>query len=186
MKALLLLLSLSVSGAALADDAALLHCRTIGDVAARVACYDAIPVGAAGPARASAPPAAAAAMAPAGAAVAAISGPKTAPTQLAVAPAQPLSPAAEAEKNFGLTVTQMRKTSEPDTIQSSIIGTVRGWVTGTAFRLANGQIWRVVDTDSGSMNEVVNPKVTISHGSIGSFFMDIDGVNQAPKVRRVQ
>lgn len=42
MKALFLLLF--VSGAALADEAALLQCRTISEVASRVQCYDAIPV----------------------------------------------------------------------------------------------------------------------------------------------
>lgn len=56
-----LVLSLSLaSGAALADDAAVLKCRTLSDTAQRLACYDAMPVGAA-PAAASA---AAAAVAP--------------------------------------------------------------------------------------------------------------------------
>jgi hypothetical protein len=64
MKALLVLLA--VSGSALAHDADLLRCRAIPDVAARVACYDAIPVAttAAAPA-APAAPAAKAAPAPA-------------------------------------------------------------------------------------------------------------------------
>lgn len=44
-----------VPGAALGADAALLKCRAVADVAARVACYDAIPVGAAKPAAALAP-----------------------------------------------------------------------------------------------------------------------------------
>ena len=42
MKALLLLLS--ISGVALADDAALLRCRGIADASARLACYDALVV----------------------------------------------------------------------------------------------------------------------------------------------
>src|SRR5580704_15616073 len=45
MKSLLLLLL--VSSAALADDAALLHCRAIADPTARLACYDALPLNAA-------------------------------------------------------------------------------------------------------------------------------------------
>lgn len=40
---------LTASSTALADDAALLKCRTLPDTATRVACYDAIPVGVAGP-----------------------------------------------------------------------------------------------------------------------------------------
>jgi hypothetical protein len=53
MKTLLLLLLASGSALA-ADDASLLHCRTVGDAAQRLACYDAVPVGAAA-ARAPAP-----------------------------------------------------------------------------------------------------------------------------------
>src|SRR5471032_3371573 len=49
MKSCLILLL--VSGAALADDAALLHCRTVADGPARLACYNAIPVGVAAPAQ---------------------------------------------------------------------------------------------------------------------------------------
>jgi hypothetical protein len=38
------LLLLAMSGAAAADDAAMLRCRGMGDASARLACYDAIPV----------------------------------------------------------------------------------------------------------------------------------------------
>lgn len=38
------LLLLFVSGTVLADDAALLRCRTIADATARLGCYDALPV----------------------------------------------------------------------------------------------------------------------------------------------
>ncbi|UQV45093.1 hypothetical protein KIV45_25840 [Janthinobacterium lividum] len=40
---------LFVSGAALADDTAMLQCRSLADIASRVKCYDAIPLGAAAP-----------------------------------------------------------------------------------------------------------------------------------------
>ncbi len=45
MKTLLLLLL--ASGSALADDASLLRCRTLGDATQRLACYDALPASAA-------------------------------------------------------------------------------------------------------------------------------------------
>lgn len=48
------------SGAALADDAAVLKCRTLPDTAQRLACYDAMPVGAAPALATTAAPAAAA------------------------------------------------------------------------------------------------------------------------------
>ena len=50
MKSFLLLLL--ISGSALADDAALLRCRAISDGPARLACYDALPLG--GPANSAA------------------------------------------------------------------------------------------------------------------------------------
>nr|WP_314547708.1 hypothetical protein [uncultured Massilia sp.] len=53
----LLLTLLCASGAALADDGALLACRKLGDTAARLACYDAIPADAGAPRAAAAAPA---------------------------------------------------------------------------------------------------------------------------------
>jgi len=53
---LFLPLFLSAPGAALADDAAVLACRSLADAAQRLACYDAMPVGAASVTAASAPP----------------------------------------------------------------------------------------------------------------------------------
>src|SRR5690242_2409727 len=108
----LLILSLlsSASGAALADDAAILTCRALGDSQARLACYDRIPVGA--------QPAA----------------------TLAAA-------AATAEQRFGLEQVQ-RKEAEPQSIESTIEGNFGGWEPGAQIRLANGQVWRVVDGSS--------------------------------------
>lgn len=53
----LLLTLLCASGAALADDGALLACRKLGDTAARLACYDAIPADASAPRATAAAPA---------------------------------------------------------------------------------------------------------------------------------
>ncbi|MFS2138137.1 hypothetical protein [Duganella sp. Dugasp56] len=170
MKALFVLLAVSVSASAVADDSALLRCRAIADVAGRVACYDAIPVGAA-PARpvALAVPTVAAAV----------------PASTAAAPAA-ISAAEEAERNFGLTATQMRKPDSPTFIQSTLIGRIDGWGPNTTFRLANGQSWRVNDDSSGNVNEIDNPKIKITRNLLGTIFLEIEGSNQAPRVRRVQ
>lgn len=56
---LALIFLLSVGSATRADDAALRRCRALTEPAARLACYDAVPVAAPAPAPASAPPAAA-------------------------------------------------------------------------------------------------------------------------------
>ncbi len=168
MKALLLLLA--VSGAASAADADLLRCRAIPDIASRVACYDAIPVAGA---RAATPTAAPVAAAP------------TAPVA-PVAPAAPVAAAATPAANFGLTATQLRKTDEPNFIESTLLGRIDGWGPTTQFRLANGQVWRVADDSAGSVTEIENPKVKITRNAIGTMFLEIEGTNQAPRVRRLR
>jgi hypothetical protein len=171
MKALLVLLA--VAGPAMASDAALLRCRAISDVPARVACYDAIPVAAAAPAAATA-----AAATPAAAAPVAVIAP--------AAPAQPAPAASSATANFGLTATQLRKPDEPNSLESTLLGRIDGWGPRTQFRLANGQVWRVADDSTGSVNEIDSPKVKITRNALGTMFLEIEGSNQAPRVRRVQ
>ena len=142
--------------AAGAADDAFARCRAIKDSTARLACYDALPI---------APPTAAAAPAPAARAPAAA------------------APAASEAQRFGLPAT-----ARPEPIQaleSHIPGHFDGWYPGTRIRLANGQVWQVMDSSS-RFADVDNPKVTIRRGALGSFFLDIDGVNPAPRVRRVE
>jgi hypothetical protein len=157
----------------MASDADLLRCRSIPDVAKRVTCYDAIPVASAAAAASAPLPVTQAAPVLAAAPV------------VAAAPVAPAS-AANPTANFGLSATQMRKSDEPNFIESSLLGRIDGWSPSTQFRLANGQIWRVADDSVGSVNEVENPKVKISRNSLGSLFLEIEGTTQAPRVRRVQ
>jgi hypothetical protein len=158
MKALLLLLtacvSASASNAALADDAAILRCRAIAEVPARVACYDAMP----------------------------LSG-VAAPTAAPVAAAAPAA-VANPSKDFGLSAEKRRPANEPNEIESSIVGKFDGWGSNTRFRLANGQLWRVADGSEASLWERDNPKVKIVRNSIGTMFMEVEGSVQAPRVRR--
>lgn len=160
MKALFVLLF--VSGAALADDAAMLQCRGIADVPARVKCYDAIPLGAS---------AAAAVPVAAVAAVAAV------PT------------AQQREQAFGMATIAAPKAVEAEksnSISSTIAGKFDGWSGNEMVKLANGQIWRIVDGSSAVLSPMNNPKVTIERNFIGTYFLKIDGTNNSPKVRRVQ
>lgn len=165
MKALLVLLV--VSGSALADDRALLHCRTIADMAGRVACYDAIPVAAAG--------------APKAAAIAA-PGAVAAPATMPAAPA----PAATPEAGFGMDTIAKRKADTPSSIESTVVGKIEGWGPTTRFTLANGQVWRVVDGSSEWFMERTNPKVVLTRNAIGTIFFEVDGAKQPPRVRRVE
>jgi hypothetical protein len=141
MKALYLLLF--VSSAALANDAAVLKCRTIGDDAARLNCYDAIPANA---------------------------GPATA--------------AATAEQEFGLE--QKKLSTEPKSIESTIAGRFDGWDAGAQIKLANGQVWRVIDGSNAVLAPLENPKVRLVRNVFGTTFLEIEGTNNSPKVRRVQ
>lgn len=155
-----LLLGLAMASPAVAQGTASLQaCRALTDPAARLACYDALPLPAAAPA-----PAATAAPA-------------------AAAPVAPAAPAATAQSNFGLEA----KTAQdaPDAIDSSIEGRFEGWDGKTRIKLANGQVWQVTDGSHGVLN-LSNPKVRVRRGVFGAFYMDIEGTNRSPKVRRVQ
>jgi hypothetical protein len=161
MKALLVLLA--ISGSALADDRALLHCRTIADVAGRVACYDAIPVAPA-PSKAGA----------------------AAPAAVQAAPAAAAAPAANTEAGFGLDTIAKDRSTDLKSIESTVVGTIEGWGPTTQFKLANGQVWRVVDGSSEWFMERTNPKVVLTRNTIGTVFFEVDGAKQPPRVRRVQ
>lgn len=93
--------------------------------------------------------------------------------------------AADPAANFGLSASQMRKPSEPEAVESTLLGTIDGWGPGTIFRLANGQTWRVADDSSNSITEQQNPKIRITRNALGTLFMEIDGTNKAPRVRRL-
>jgi hypothetical protein len=153
MKALIalpLLLAGQAALAAPADDSAILHCRSLSEAGARLACYDAIPV-----ARASAP-----------------------------------APALTPEQSFGMeTVKKAEVRAEPETpnfIESTIPGKFEGWGPNTQFKLANGQVWRVIDGSSADLAPMQNPQVKIVRNLFGTLFLEIAGTNNSPKVRRVR
>jgi hypothetical protein len=155
------------AGAACADDAAILKCRALPDTARRLACYDAIPVGAAS---AAAAPASAPAAAPAPA-----------------APAVAAAPSAAPEQNFGLRpVVKKQKDVEPASIRSSVVGRFDGWVPGTIFTLANGQAWKVTDDADAVLPIMQDPKVEITRGLLGAYFLQVEGHTNSARVARVR
>jgi hypothetical protein len=151
---------LFAANAALANDAAILKCRALPGQAARLACYDAIPVGAAP-------------------AVAVVSAPVAVAAPAAVPAAAPTT-----EQRFGLE--QVKPAEAPKSIDSSIAGTLTGWGPNTQFTLANGQVWRVVDNSSADLTPMTNPKVRVVRNFFGTTFLEIEGTNNSPKVRRVR
>jgi len=156
MKALIALPLLLAASAALADDAALLHCRGLNDTGARLACYDAIP------------------LAPAAAVRAAV---------VATAAAQP---APAPEQSFGMASVKRAEPEAPKFIESTIPGAFQGWGPTTQFTLANGQVWRVVDGSEAVLPPMQDARVRITRNLFGTMFLEIPGTNNSPKVRRVR
>lgn len=70
-------------------------------------------------------------------------------------------------------------------VRSHIPGLFDGWRAGDRIRLANGQVWRVVD-DSRADYDLRDPQVTVRRGALGSYLLDIEGAKQLPRVRRVE
>jgi hypothetical protein len=146
------LLGSTCLGAVAFDDAALQRCRDLRDAAARLACYDAIPL-TSGPTRSTAPSAA---------------------------------PAAAPASTFGFEARPAPTAPPPiEAIESAIDGPFDGWLPRGQFKLANGQVWEVSDGSTAAY-DLKSPKVRITRGVSGTFFMAIDGVSQTPRVRRVR
>ncbi|MDB5747328.1 MAG: hypothetical protein JWP72_2176 [Massilia sp.] len=149
-------LLLFVSSAALADDAAVLKCRALPDAAGRLACYDAMPVGVT---------------------------PAAAPAVAAAAPAP-----ARAIPGFGFGSESVKKNVDalPKAMESTIIGEFDGWGPNARIKLANGQVWRVIDDSSAVLPRRSNTKVRIERNLFGTLFLNVEGSNSAAKVRRVE
>lgn len=138
---------------------ALTNCRGIVNAAERLACYDAISIVNK---------------------LVAPSAPIVAPIQTAqTATAAPSNPAAD----FGLIAPV--PAAKTDKIESNIIGRFSGWQTNSRITLANGQVWQVID-DSRGVCECDNPKVVVSRASFGTFFLEIEGKGNAPRVKRIK
>jgi len=168
-KAFFLLASAAVALPApvLADDAGLRRCRAITQSAARLACYDALPLGTALPPGAAARPA-----------------PGLPPAPPAAARTPPPAKAAASER-FGLEYKAAKPADDLETIATHIPGHFEGWRPNMHIRLANGQVWQVID-DSTRFMSLENPKVVVRRGMLGAFFLDIENDNRSPRVRRIQ
>jgi hypothetical protein len=153
-----LLAFLAISTAAWGDDAGMRRCRAIAEAPARLACYDALPL-------------------------ATQPGPGASPAPVRATPPAPTPRAhASPEAQFGLA---QPPAEELPAIESHVPGLFPGWRPNERIGLANGQVWQVVD-ESSSLLQRSNPKVTVRRGALGAFYLDIEGDNRSPRVRRVQ
>jgi len=156
-----------VGTSAFANDA-MLKCRALPDASKRLACYDAIDVRL--DVRAPAAPTTSAAKVPAAA---------TAAASRVASAATPLPPAAE----FGLAPKQTAV--GVDKIATTIKGRLESWQQGSRIRLANGQLWQVTD-DSRGICDCVDRKVVITRGAFSTYFLEIEGKNNSPRVKRLE
>lgn len=173
-RAALLALLLPLSFAAHAQsEAELLKCLGIADAGARLACFDQS-ARALKAARATTPALPSAAARPAPAAPAVAIAPTGAPT------AAPTAPAA-AEDNFG----RNKPVATPQELHSHIVGGFSGWRQGERVKLANGQVWQLLDNGT-YIDELKDPKVVIRPGAMGAtYFMTVEGLRMQIRTRRV-
>lgn len=160
-----LLLLLLATDVALADDGGLVRCRAIRESAARLACYDGLVV-------------------PAAADKATPAAPVQTPPPSRPAPRAPSQAApAQMAEQFGME--HKSAAAMLDAIESTIPGRFEGWGPNSLIRLANGQVWQIADNSSGA-HWIENPKVRIRRGMFSAIYLEIEGTNHSPRVRRRQ
>ncbi len=55
----------------------------------------------------------------------------------------------------------------------------------TRWTLNNGQVWAIADGSRTVYPRAVDARVRVIRGVFGGFYIEIDGVSQTPRVRRV-
>ncbi len=146
------------SQVAWAQDDGLRRCRVLTEAPARLACYDALPLTAAPTSSVPRTPTA-----------------KTTETPVGTA-------SSDAQRDFGKPVAQ---TPEATYLESQVAGSFDGWEPNQLINLANGQVWRIVDGSRAYMAARSQPKVRIEQGAFGAYYLSVEGLTQAPRVRRV-
>jgi hypothetical protein len=70
-------------------------------------------------------------------------------------------------------------------VESRIEGRFEGWRPLDRFRLANGQVWQVIDGSTG-VYWLDSPRVVVRRAALGSFVLEIEGVKPFVRVRRIE
>jgi hypothetical protein len=87
-------------------------------------------------------------------------------------------------------VTLERSARRPDAteaMESRLTGSFTGWTGRSTFRLENGQLWGQVNGDRYDYAPTLqSPKVKITPASFGSYWMEIETVNQRCRVKPVK
>lgn len=80
---------------------------------------------------------------------------------------------------------QIRNENDIDAISSTAKGSFRNWQEGMVIELENEQSWKIIQTRD-VYHVAKSPKVTIEKGSLGTYFMSVEGLNRRFKVKRVK
>ena len=71
-----------------------------------------------------------------------------------------------------------------ESVESRLAGSFSGWRGRTVFLLENGQRWKQANTDAYEWSPTLkSPKVKIYPASFGSFWLEIEGVNNRCRVK---
>lgn len=73
-----------------------------------------------------------------------------------------------------------------DPIESTITGNFNGLGKGRSFTLENGQQWEQIDDSQLSGARLQSPKVKITPGLMGVWYLQVENFNTRAKVRRVK
>jgi hypothetical protein len=106
---------------------------------------------------------------------------------LPVGSAPAAKPAVLPEQRFGLRPpVKKQKELEPEAIRSSVSGRFDGWAPGAVIRLANGQVWKVTDDTDAVLPVMQDPKVEITRGVLGAYFLQVEGHTNSARVARIR
>ena len=104
--------------------------------------------------------------------------------------AEPAKPKKLLPDWVGALITLQHTEAKPEgveSLESSLTGDFTGWSGRSTFRLENGQLWAQVNSDSYPYSPTLHsPKVKISPASFGTFWLEIEGVNQRCRVKPVK
>jgi hypothetical protein len=78
------------------------------------------------------------------------------------------------------------KPEKAEAVESRLVGDFNGWSGRTVFKLENGQIWQQTDAGVRDDGPIPSPKVRISPGMLGSYWLYIDGVRERVKVKPIR
>lgn len=80
-----------------------------------------------------------------------------------------------------------KKGSKAEVMEARIAGEFDGWGGRTLFQLENGQQWTQVNQESYVHTSTLrSPQVRIFPASFGTYWMEVEGVNQRCRVRPVK